>query len=90
MPLSTPKVRHLFVVDSSFGASHNKGFGNVDKMGNFVKKKTAETRFFCQNAKKVTKISGLTCSPREGFLPGPFEGINLCVNNFFTCLVFYC
>ena len=89
MPLSTLKAEHLFVVVSSSGASYNKGVDNIDKMGNCVKEKNGRATIFFQNAKKVTKINGLTCSPCKSFLPGLFERINLGVNNFFTVLVSY-
>jgi hypothetical protein len=52
MPLSTLKAWHLFVVVSSFGASYNKGVGNIDKMGNYIKEKNDKATFFFPERKK--------------------------------------
>jgi hypothetical protein len=52
MPLSTLKAGHLFVVVSSFGASYNKGVGNIDKMGNYVKEKNGRASIFFPERKK--------------------------------------
>jgi len=82
MPISTLKSGCLFIVVLSFGASYNKGIGNIDKTGNCVKKKSG-------GAKKIIKFNGFVCSPCKSFLPGLFERINLGVNDFLASKVLY-
>lgn len=56
MPISTLKSEHLFAVVLSFGASHNNGFGNVDKMGNCVKKKIGRAKKNSESEKIIKNL----------------------------------
>jgi hypothetical protein len=91
VPLSTLKRPYLFVAFLLPFASYNKEVGNIDKMGNYVKKKKRKgSKKSFSKAKKLYKFNGFKCLPCKSFLPGLFERINFRVNDFLTVLVFYC
>ena len=50
------KVDNCSLSFLSFGASYNKGFGNIDKMGNYVKRKNGRAKKFFPIAKKLSNL----------------------------------